>query len=79
MMERRLIRKEQLETLNQDLATIVASMRDITTFLNACYGNKDACVWRAEEVQAALQRLLWALERQGRPLAVGNAAGSSRV
>jgi hypothetical protein len=68
--------KEQREILNQDLATITYRLSDITILLNACYGIEDA---RAEEAQAALQRLLWALERQGLSLTVGRAVGSTRV
>ena len=71
--------KEQREILDQDLATIVKSLGDISTLLNACYGEKDPRVARAEESQAALQRLLWALERQDQPPTMGNAAGSARV
>jgi DNA topoisomerase VI subunit A len=55
------------EILNQDLATIMQSLGDIATLLNACYGSKDPRVARAEEAQAALQRFLWALERKASP------------
>jgi hypothetical protein len=71
--------KEQREILDQDLATIAKNLGDISTLLNACYGDKDPRVARAEESQAALQRLLWALERQDQPLMMGNGAGSARV
>lgn len=69
--------EEQREILSQDLATIVESLGDIATLLNACYGSKDPRVARAEEAQAALQRLLWALERQGLSLTIAD--GSARV
>jgi hypothetical protein len=62
--------KEQREILNQDLATIMQSLGEIATLLNACYGTKDPRVVRAEEAQAALQRLVWALERQGLSLTI---------
>jgi hypothetical protein len=68
--------KEQRESLNQDLATIMESLSDISILLNACYGSKDPRAARAEEAQAALQRLLWALERQGISLTMGDAVGS---
>jgi hypothetical protein len=71
--------KEQSEILDQDLATVMQSLGDITTLLNACYGSKDPRVARAEEAQAALQRLLWALERQGISLTVEDAVGAARV
>ena len=71
--------KEQREILNQDLATITQRLSDITILLNACYGTEDPRAARAEEAQAALQRLLWALERQGLSLMVGHAVGSTRV
>jgi hypothetical protein len=53
------------------------SLGDIAILLNACYGSKDPRVARAEEAHAALQRLLWALERQGLSLTI--AGGSARV
>jgi hypothetical protein len=71
--------EEQREILNQDLATIMERLSEISILLNACYGTKDPRVARAEEAQAALQRLLWALERQGLSLTIGDAVGSARV
>lgn len=71
--------KEQREILDQNLATIVENLGDISTLLNACYGEKDPRAGRAEESQAALQRLLWALERQDRPSTIRKSAGSARV
>jgi hypothetical protein len=73
------ITKEQRDVLNQDLATIMQTLGDITFFLNACYGSGDSRVTRSEEAQAALQRLLWALERQGRSLGTGDVVGSTRL
>ena len=71
--------KEQREIFNQDLAIVTHRLSDITILLNACYGTEDPRAARAEEAQAALQRLLWALERQGLSLMVGDAVGSTRV
>ena len=71
--------REQREILDQDLATIMNNLGDISTLLNACYGDRDPRVARAQESQAALQRLLWALERQGQAPTIGNAAGSALV
>jgi hypothetical protein len=70
--------KEQSGILDQDFATIMQSLGDITTLLNAYYGSKDR-VARAEEAEAALQRLLWALERQDISVTVEDAVGSARV
>ena len=78
-MKHRPITKEQYEILNQDLATIMQRLSDMANLLSACYGNKDPRAARAEESQAALQRLLWALERQGQIPGAGNAASSERV
>jgi hypothetical protein len=69
--------EEQREILNQDLATIMQRLGDIATLLNACYGSKDPRLVRAEEAQAALQRLLWALEQQSPFLTIAD--GSARV
>ena len=71
--------KEQREIFNQDLATITHRLSEITILLNACHGTEDPRVVRAEEAQAALQRLLWELERQGLSLMVGPAVDSALV
>ena len=71
--------KEQRETLDHDLATIVTGLSDVATLLGACYGDKDPRHVRAQEAEAALQRLLWALERQAEPLTTGDLVGSVRV
>jgi hypothetical protein len=59
--------KEQRGFLDQDLATIAAKLGDVATLLSACYGDDDLPVRRSEEAGAAVQRLLWALERQAQP------------
>ena len=56
--------KEQREILGHRLATIMEDLGDTANLLNACYGDKDPRAVRVEEAQAAVQRLLWALERQ---------------
>jgi hypothetical protein len=50
--------KEQREILDQDLAMNREEPGRHSTLLNACYGDKDPRVARAEESQAALQRPL---------------------
>jgi len=71
---------EQREVLDNHLATIMESLSDTSNLLYVCYGDKDPRVARTEEAQAAVQRLLWAIERETEPTAeVSNAAGSARV
>jgi hypothetical protein len=78
-MKHQSMTKDQFEILNQDLEKIMQGLSDIANLLHARYGDEDPRVARAEESQAALQRLLWALERQGQLPMVGNAAASARV
>jgi hypothetical protein len=66
--------KEQREILDRDLATIRENLENIANLLNACYGDKDPQVARAEEARAAVQRLRWALERQAQATTSGSAA-----
>jgi hypothetical protein len=56
--------KEQREFLERDLAAIREKLLSISTLLCACYEDHEPSVRRAEEVEAAVQRLIWALERQ---------------
>lgn len=56
--------KDQRGALDQDLARIMENLRDIASLLRACYSEMDQPVFRAEEARAAVQRLIWALERQ---------------
>ena len=77
-MNRHSMTKEQREILNQDLATIMQSLGDVETLLNACYGSRDPRVARAEEAQAALRRLRWALECQGLSLMIAGASARVR-
>jgi hypothetical protein len=71
--------KEQREILDHRLATIMEDLDDTANLLNACYGDKDPRAARAEEAQAAMQRLLWALARQTQLTTSGNVAGSAHV
>ena len=71
--------KEQRASLDHQLATIMEKLGDNAILLNACHGNKDQRVDRAQAAQAAVQRLLWALEREPGPITSGNAGGSARV
>jgi len=50
--------KEQRESLDHELATIMEKLGDTAILLNACYGDKDQRVERAQAAQAAVQRLL---------------------
>lgn len=66
--------REQRQTVDRDLATIMASLGGIATLLRACHGDKDDQVYRAEEACAAVQRLIWALERHEQAAECGSAA-----
>jgi hypothetical protein len=71
--------KEQRESLDHELATIMEKLGDTAILLNPCYGDKDQRVERAQAAQAGVQRLLWAIEREPVPITSGNAGGSARV
>jgi hypothetical protein len=62
-MERYQMTNEQRELLDQDHATILENLGGIAQLLHTCFGDKDPRVFRAEESQGAVQRLVWALER----------------
>ena len=62
-MKRYPMTKEQRENLDQDLRMVTKSLGDVAILLDSCYGDRDPRVVRAQEAQASLQRLLWALER----------------
>ena len=57
--------KDQRQTLDRDLATITESLENTASPLRVCYGDEDRLVYRSDEASAAVQRLLWAMERQG--------------
>jgi hypothetical protein len=71
--------KAQREGLDHQLATIMKTLGDAAVLLDACYGEKDQRVERAQAAEAAVQRLLWALEREPVPIPCGNAGGAARV
>jgi hypothetical protein len=56
--------EDQRQAMDLGLATIMETLRDISSVLRACYDDQDAPVWRVEEARAAMQRLIWAMERQ---------------
>ena len=55
--------EDQRQALDRDLAIIMEKLGDVGSLLRACYDGQDPPVWRAAEALAAMQRLLWALER----------------
>lgn len=50
--------------MDRDLAAIMERIGRIANLLRGCYGDKDQRVCRPEEARAAVQRLIWAVERQ---------------
>ncbi|MGA2594402.1 MAG: hypothetical protein ABSH32_31260 [Bryobacteraceae bacterium] len=54
---------DQRQALDRNLATIMEKLGDVASLLRACYDAQDPPVWRAAEALAAMQRLLWALQR----------------
>ena len=65
--------EDQRQTLDRDLATIMEGLAGIETLVRACYDDGDERVDRAGEAHAAVQRLIWALERQARTTTSGSA------
>jgi hypothetical protein len=70
---------EQRAVLDQDLTTVMKTLSDIANLLSACYGDADPRTARAEELQAAGQRLLWAMSREGTSPTSENAPRLRRV
>jgi len=54
---------EQQAQLRDDLTLVEERLRDIAVLMRACYGEDSQAAFRADEVNAALQRLKWQLER----------------
>jgi hypothetical protein len=57
------ITAEQQTQLDQDLKVIQERLQAIDVLMHACYGDASQAAIRADEVDAALQRLKWELER----------------
>jgi hypothetical protein len=68
---------EQRAILDGDLVAMMDKLGDISILLIACYGEDDPRVLRAGESQAALQRLVWGLDRQDQLAAIPRGAGST--
>jgi hypothetical protein len=71
--------EEQRRALDQDLATVVEDLDGIATLLHACFGDEDPQVCRADEACAAMQRLLWAIERHHQSITSPKAASILRA
>ena len=71
--------EDQRRDLNQDLATVVDDLDSIATLLHACYGDEDPQTSRADEACAAMQRLLWAIERHHQSVTSPKAASIRRA
>jgi hypothetical protein len=54
---------DQRRQLDQDLNIVQEGLKNIAVLMHACYGDESQAAVRADEVDAALQRLLWELER----------------
>ena len=66
--------EEQAVQLRNDLALVEDRLDDIAVLMRVCFGEASQAVVRAEEASAALQRLIWELERTNLPK---QAAGSA--
>jgi hypothetical protein len=63
-MEHHPVTEEQRRYLDQDLKAATQNLENIASVLRGCYGETDRTVIRAEEATGAVQRLIWAVERQ---------------
>jgi hypothetical protein len=54
---------DQRTQLQEDLALMEERMHNIAVLMHACHGDESQAAIRADEVDAALQRLKWELER----------------
>ena len=54
---------EQRRQLDQDIAIVQERLQNISVLMHACYGDESQPAIRADEVDGALQRLKWQLER----------------
>jgi hypothetical protein len=62
---------EQRTQLDQDLKVIQERLQAIGILMHACYGDASHAAIRADEVDAALQRLKWELERLAKAQTTG--------
>ena len=53
----------QRAQLREDLALVEERLQNIAIVMHACYGDENQVAIRADEVDGALQRLKWALDR----------------
>jgi len=67
------------DILDHDLATIMENLGSMASLLSTRYGYEDLRAVRAEDARGAVQRLLWALERQPPSIMVGSAAASRPI
>ena len=54
---------EQRIQLGEDLALVEERVQNIALLMHACYGDESQSAIRADEVDGALQRLKWELDR----------------
>jgi len=54
---------EQRTQLREDLALVEERLQSIAVVMHACYGDESRAAIRADEVDGALQRLKWELDR----------------
>lgn len=69
--------EDQRLSLDANIATIMRALNETTNLLRACYDDQDPQLWRAEEVRAAMQRLIWALNRDASTQAVESGAAEA--
>jgi len=62
---------EQRTQLDQDLRLILERVQAVGVLMHACYGDASQAAIRADEVDAALQRLKWELERLAKTQTAG--------
>lgn len=54
---------EQRIQLREDLDLVEERLQNIAVLMHACYGDEGQAAIRADEVDGALQRLKWELQR----------------
>ena len=54
---------EQRRRLDQDITIVQERLQNISVLMHACYGDESQAAIRADEINGALQRLKWELER----------------